>query len=78
MNGEFIEKYGKAWAQMTDDMKMMSIMSEIYYLRENMMPFRDMCDIVKRHQTYFKAIWFIVSIVSIAVISLGIRIIFGT
>ena len=53
MNGKFIEKYGEAWGEMNDDMKMMSIMSEIYDLKEAVEPMKKTCRVVEKHSTYW-------------------------
>lgn len=49
MNGKFMEKYGEAWGEMNQDMKMMAIMSEIYDLRESIGPIKPFCEKVRKH-----------------------------
>lgn len=60
MNGKFIEKYGNAWAELDNDMKMMAIMSEIYDLRESVEPFKKTCKVVERHSIYWGVAIFVI------------------
>jgi hypothetical protein len=38
MNGKFIEKYGSTWKEMSEDMKSMAIMSELFDLDSKLVP----------------------------------------
>ena len=69
MNGKFIEKYGQAWAELNDDMKMMSIMSEIFDLREEMREFKDTCETVRKHVLYWRIALFVVTPIMLAIVT---------
>ncbi len=73
LNGKFIEKYGKAWLTMDDGEKWMAVMSEVFDLREKMEPVAGTCEVVKRHTTYFTALWIVLTMILIPIILLAIK-----
>jgi len=68
MNGKFEQKYGLAWKDMDHDARMLAIMSEIFDLREDMQPLRDLCKRVDRHEIYWKICVFVISPIFITTI----------
>ena len=76
LNGKFQEKYGLAWKDMDMDARMQAVMSEIFDLREAVDPVSATCKKVDRHETYFKALWWIVGVVSVALTGVLIDLIF--
>jgi hypothetical protein len=73
LNGKFIEKYGKAWLAMDDGERQMSLMSEMFDLREEVAPLVKTCKVVDRHSIYFTALWIILTAILIPVLLLAIK-----
>ena len=77
LNGKFESKYGLAWKDMDHDSRLMAIMSELFDLRDTVQPMSEMCKIVEKHKTYWTIAIFFASAISLSLVGLFIKVVFG-
>ncbi len=68
LNGKFIAKYGMSFKDMDIDARWQALMSELFDLREDIEPVKDVCNTVDRHKLYFKALWVVLALIVVPLV----------